>query len=437
MNKEKSISVEKVYSFPDSIDVIKHNEKYLIIARDTACWIVLDNAEQLSFLELLRELSIKDALGKFEGSYEDAISVITQIEARRFDSLEVVPVKEKTCMIYLTSACNLRCPHCYLSAGKARDDELTTDEIKALLTVLSKEGVKELTFSGGEICLRDDLMEILRFAKQLSFETKLLTNGTLWTRAQIDAAAQLISAVQISIDGYSEEENAKVRGEGNFLKALKVLDGFLMHDISVQLAITPFPERDLKTKIEDYARFGIELNAKYLGRDFKILFTTGIMDGRELKLTDNERDTYKAIMETVTSRYLGEDASDYPFILTHKSRKIMDNCSYGCLYVSSNGDIQMCSRSGLKPVANIRKDSFAKIMELSKSASNASNVNNLVPCKDCCLKYICGGGCRVVEFKAFKEGPAVLSELPIRPCSKEKKDYFYDLMIRTNKSIFC
>ncbi len=33
----------------------------------------------------------------------------------------------------LTRLCNLRCPHCYLSAGKKAADELTTDECLGLL----------------------------------------------------------------------------------------------------------------------------------------------------------------------------------------------------------------------------------------------------------------------------------------------------------------
>ena len=436
MRQEKKISTDKRYSFPSEIEIVRYHQKYLIISVNTACWIVAENEKQLYFFNLLRENTIGRSLELFNGESEDAIWIITQIEARQFDSLDTVPVKEKTCMIYLTSACNLRCPHCYLSAGQAQEGELSTSEIKQLLKSLSEEGIKELTFSGGEICIRQDLIEILSYAKGLSFETKLLTNGTLWTQSMIDDVAKLVSSVQISIDGFSEAENSKIRGIGNFAKALTTLERFLSHNISVQLAVTPFPEAGLANKIEEYAKFGIELNAKYEHKDFKILFTTGIMDGRNLTLSNEEREQYKTIMQTVTAKYLGEEATDYPFILTHKSRKIMDNCSYGCLYIWSNGDVYMCSRSGLTPIANIRTNSLESIMEFSRIANKSSNVNNLLSCKNCCLKYICGGGCRVVEFDAFKKGPALLSKEPIRDCSKEQKEYFYDLMIRTNKSIF-
>ena len=33
----------------------------------------------------------------------------------------------------LTQLCNLKCPHCYMSAGKRTEDELTTGECLSLL----------------------------------------------------------------------------------------------------------------------------------------------------------------------------------------------------------------------------------------------------------------------------------------------------------------
>ena len=85
MLQNKNIPLDKVYSFPTSLDVIQYQGKFLVVSRETACWIVLENEEQLLFFELLRNHSIKDALNSFEGNEKDAIWVITQIEARRLD----------------------------------------------------------------------------------------------------------------------------------------------------------------------------------------------------------------------------------------------------------------------------------------------------------------------------------------------------------------
>ena len=76
-------------------------------------------------------------------------------------------------------------------------------------------------------------------------------------------------------------------------------------------------------------------------------------------------------------------------------------------------------------------------MQLSDLAKQISDVNNLVPCKDCELKYICGGDCRVIYFKDLVDCDVEkLTKSPTRKCNKEMKEQFYDLMIRTNHKLF-
>lgn len=58
-------------------------------------------------------------------------------------------------------------------------DELDKDEILQLIQDLATEGCLFLTLSGGEIFLRDDLFEIIGYAKQHGFALKIFTNGTL------------------------------------------------------------------------------------------------------------------------------------------------------------------------------------------------------------------------------------------------------------------
>ena len=83
-----------------------------------------------------------------------------------------------------------------------------------------------LTISGGEPTIRADFLEIVKYASELGLEIKLLTNGALLTETIIETLSQYISSVQISIDGFSEESNATIRGENHFQKALDSLDNF-------------------------------------------------------------------------------------------------------------------------------------------------------------------------------------------------------------------
>lgn len=59
-----------------------------------------------------------------------------------------------------TLACNLNCLHCGASAGRRRDDELTTAEAVDLCHDLKRTGCLGVALMGGEPLLRDDFWEI-------------------------------------------------------------------------------------------------------------------------------------------------------------------------------------------------------------------------------------------------------------------------------------
>src|SRR5208282_2598438 len=67
--------------------------------------------------------------------------------------------------IDVTYRCNERCVHCYLD----HDDhgEMTTAEIKGVLDQLAEAGVFFLTFSGGEVFMRRDFLELVEYARRL------------------------------------------------------------------------------------------------------------------------------------------------------------------------------------------------------------------------------------------------------------------------------
>ena len=75
----------------------------------------------------------------------------------------------------LTMACNHTCRHCYRVLEER--PELTTGEWLRVLDELHGLGSFFLTFSGGEISLREDLWEILQRARELKFSARLKTNA--------------------------------------------------------------------------------------------------------------------------------------------------------------------------------------------------------------------------------------------------------------------
>jgi radical SAM protein with 4Fe4S-binding SPASM domain len=102
----------------------------------------------------------------------------------------------------ITLACDLACRHCGSRAGRARPDELSTDECFDVVDQLAELGVFEVVLIGGEAYLRDDWTRIVARIKERGMSPLLTTGGRGLTpeRAATAAAAGLASA-SVSIDG--------------------------------------------------------------------------------------------------------------------------------------------------------------------------------------------------------------------------------------------
>ena len=118
----------------------------------------------------------------------------------------------------LIRRCNLTCKHCYaLSADHDYPDELSTDEVCAVMDDLKACHVPVLILSGGEPLLRPDLFEIAARATGMGFYVGLSTNGTLIDAAMADRiAAQRFDYVGISLDGLRETHDRFRRKAGAF-----------------------------------------------------------------------------------------------------------------------------------------------------------------------------------------------------------------------------
>ncbi len=138
----------------------------------------------------------------------------------------------------VTSACNLRCVHCYASAGKA-STELDTRQGLELIENLKDYGCPVILFSGGEPLMRKDLPKLINQAVRSEIRAVISTNGTLITR---DVAMELrdlgLSYVGVSLDGL-QEVNDKFRGmDGAFAQAMKGIYNAMHQGIKVGLRFT-------------------------------------------------------------------------------------------------------------------------------------------------------------------------------------------------------
>ena len=112
--------------------------------------------------------------------------------------------------------CNQCCVHCY-AAGQthAEEQELTTAQWKEILDKLKKIGVTQVTFTGGEPTMREDLFELIDHARW--FVSRLNTNGIKLTK---EYCAKLfdneIDSVQITFYSCDKDIHNKLVGADHY-----------------------------------------------------------------------------------------------------------------------------------------------------------------------------------------------------------------------------
>lgn len=117
--------------------------------------------------------------------------------------------------------CNLNCLHCYTSStAEHRPDTLTFSEICEIIEDVARNGVFDLSLTGGEALLRRDIFDIIAYAKQYPLFVNLNSNGTPVTEGVARRLAEAgLDQVRVSIDSASAEVHDAFRGRRGALKA--------------------------------------------------------------------------------------------------------------------------------------------------------------------------------------------------------------------------
>jgi 12,18-didecarboxysiroheme deacetylase len=140
----------------------------------------------------------------------------------------------------VTKKCNLNCIHCYSESNKKIDcNELTTKEGKKVLDDLANYGVPVILFSGGEPLYRNDIFELMEYAKKLGMRVVISTNGTLITKEVAKKIKEVgVSYVGISIDGLGATHNEFRNSSNAFELAVRGIENCLEYNIKVGLRFT-------------------------------------------------------------------------------------------------------------------------------------------------------------------------------------------------------
>jgi MoaA/NifB/PqqE/SkfB family radical SAM enzyme len=135
---------------------------------------------------------------------------------------------------FVTRKCNSRCPFCFYlrSSDSVTGDrrELTLDEIRRISA--SFGNLLWLAFSGGEIYLREDLVEIARVFYENNKPAIMLfpTNGLLpelireKTEQVLKECPKSVITVKLSLDGLGDEHDEIRKTPGSFTRTMETYE---------------------------------------------------------------------------------------------------------------------------------------------------------------------------------------------------------------------
>lgn len=112
----------------------------------------------------------------------------------------------------ITSYCNLTCPHCFSAAAKRPYNEVPTAECKRIIDAMARIGVGMIGWTGGEPLLREDLEELIAYARRRGIKSSITTNGVLLDEKRAISLKEAGNRImQISLDGSTPEISHRMR----------------------------------------------------------------------------------------------------------------------------------------------------------------------------------------------------------------------------------
>ena len=428
-NVESEIDTSKVYSFPDDIAIVSYKSYRIVVHTQGISWIILNSDDEYNvFSSLQAGKSIEEVLSLFPE--ESVMNVLVQIEAKKFDrSTKYDEESDQLAYIYLTNNCNQRCKHCYMYAGDIVIDEVSVSQWIEALDKLKSNGFIGVTFTGGEVTVYKGFSDIIKYAHSIGLVVTVLSNGLLWTEDIISQLHSYIDEIQISIDGYDDQSYYSVRQSHGFEKALSCVRCFCELGTRVSIAVTPLFD-NLDEFISHFEPFAKKLIDDY--PNLFIKFNHELIVGRTVSPTKEENEQYKRKLKALVERL-------YPnfyiegFVENYSKEQLKKNCGFGGISIGPNGDVFWCNRiHELNSEYNVFKDDFSIIIEQSNNIKRLTSVENVSPCKDCEIRYICGGGCRLKFKKIADAGHS--SEVLEGYC--DGKESIYEKMVLSNEYFF-
>ena len=314
------------------------------------------------------------------------------------------------CVWEITLACCFSCKYCGSRAGKARNNELTTDECLRVADELADLGCRRVSMIGGEVFMRRDWKEIVRRLSDSGIAVNIITNGFLFGDRILGELKTLgIESVSVSLDG-PQDIHDKFRQPGSFERALNAVSALSGAGIPTSIITTLHSENagrleELLDIVKQYDIFAWQIqacspmgNASDGGLDHRFDFQ------RVMDFIDKNADAVSfSIGMADNIGYFTE--ADGRLHGDRSGRAFFQGCLAGLssIGIDSVGNVRGCESMYDERFieGNLRKQSLRSIWEDPDNfAYNRKFKKELLTgkCAQCSLGKYCAGGCRSYNY---------------------------------------
>lgn len=279
--------------------------------------------------------------------------------------------------IETTSKCNERCIHCYIPMPLRKTPtvaDLSLDEIKNILSQAKDIGTLSVTFSGGELLLRQDLFEILQHARECDMIISLFSNVTLLTKQMVEKLKELnVASVQVSLYSLdSDVHDSITRIKGSCEKTKRGID--MLSEAGIRVVINCPVIKTNKDSVFDVQAFAKVRNIKF-GCDYLLIAQSDFDDSNlDQRLSLEEIRYIMTRMMKDNESYRNNTLSKYANY-NIEERNVEDKLACGVgldtLSITANGDIVPCPGWNNYILGNIRTDELADVWR------NSTKINYL------------------------------------------------------------
>ncbi len=390
----------------DTLSVYSKGNSYLIVNPQVPAWIVTNLAgiavikeysENLSFEKTANKINLLNPTIQKESVIDFLQRAENQLLFTEIPQIEHIhkPYFLNGLYLNMTKECNLKCIYCFAADRQERGkSSLEIDDYKQILNSVKTFCAEKMNivFTGGEPLLSKNTLPVARYAKELGFSAKILTNATLINEKNIEELCEVFDLFKISIDGSSEQLHNRYRGEGSYQKTLRAIDLLKSHNANVQIAMTVTRENvnDVSAMNKHWGEMLTYQPLFPLGRA-KDNNTTNALTGDEYysALCVNEKINPYSDIENV--------------IKAHNANNSIMKCSLGDgeLSISCTGDVYPCQLLHNESfyLGNIRNQSLEELYNSEKNTKfKFHTVECIDKCKKCDFRYLCGGACQARHF---------------------------------------